>query len=77
VNVRPPNTCRRNLGGHVTFLDPQRKALDDLAGVPEHRPPARLRGDRAIFFGCLGMFMYLFRGEMANRTLHYGLLAGK
>ena len=25
----------------------------------------------AIFFGCLGMFMYLFRGEMANRTLHY------
>jgi hypothetical protein len=29
----------------------------------------------AIFFGCLGMFMYLFRGEMANRTLHYWLLA--
>lgn len=29
----------------------------------------------AIFFGCLGMFTYLFRGEMANRTLHYWLLA--
>jgi hypothetical protein len=25
----------------------------------------------AVFFGCLGMFMYLFRGEMSNRTLHY------
>lgn len=29
----------------------------------------------AVFFGCLGMFMYLFRGEMTNRTLHYWLLA--
>jgi hypothetical protein len=29
----------------------------------------------AIFFGCLGLFMYLFRGEMSNRTLHYWLLA--
>jgi len=29
----------------------------------------------AIFFGCLGTFMYLFRGEMANRTLHYWLVA--
>ena len=29
----------------------------------------------AIFFGCLGMFMYLFRGEMRNRTLHYWFLA--
>jgi hypothetical protein len=29
----------------------------------------------AIFFGCLGMFMYLFHGEMANRTLHYWFLA--
>jgi ABC-type transport system involved in multi-copper enzyme maturation permease subunit len=29
----------------------------------------------AIFFGCLGMFMYLFRGEMTNRTLHYWFLA--
>jgi len=28
----------------------------------------------AIFFGCLGMFMYLFHGEMANRTLHYWFL---
>jgi hypothetical protein len=29
----------------------------------------------AIFFGCLGMFMYVFRGEMTNRTLHYWFLA--
>jgi hypothetical protein len=29
----------------------------------------------AIFFGCLGMFMYLLRGEMTNRTLHYWFLA--
>jgi len=29
----------------------------------------------AVFFGCLGMFMYLFRGEMTNRTLHYWFLA--
>ncbi len=29
----------------------------------------------AIFFGSLGMFMYLFRGEMTNRTLHYWFLA--
>ena len=29
----------------------------------------------AIFFGCLGIFMYLFRGEMTNRTLHFWLLA--
>lgn len=29
----------------------------------------------AVFFGCLGMFMYLFTGEMANRTLHYWFLA--
>ena len=29
----------------------------------------------AVFFGCLGVFMYLFRGEMTNRTLHFWLLA--
>jgi hypothetical protein len=29
----------------------------------------------AIFFGCLGMFMDLFSGEMSNRTLHYWFLA--
>ena len=29
----------------------------------------------AIFFGCLGMFMYVFRGEMSNRTLHFWFLA--
>jgi hypothetical protein len=29
----------------------------------------------AIFFGCLGMFMYLFQGEMTSRTLHYWFLA--
>jgi hypothetical protein len=29
----------------------------------------------AIFFGCLGIFMYLFRGELSNRTLHFWFLA--
>ncbi len=29
----------------------------------------------ALFFGCLGIFVRLFRGEMVNRTLHYYLLA--
>ncbi len=29
----------------------------------------------AIFFGCLGTFMYLFSGEMSNRTLHCWFLA--
>jgi hypothetical protein len=29
----------------------------------------------AIFFGALGIFMYLFRGEMSNRTLHFWFLA--
>jgi hypothetical protein len=29
----------------------------------------------AIFFGCLGVFLRLFRGEIAERTLHYAFLA--
>jgi ABC-type transport system involved in multi-copper enzyme maturation permease subunit len=29
----------------------------------------------AFFFGCLGIFVRLFRGEMVDRTLHYHLLA--
>jgi ABC-type transport system involved in multi-copper enzyme maturation permease subunit len=29
----------------------------------------------AVFFGCLGIFMYLFRGEMSSRTLHFWFLA--
>jgi len=29
----------------------------------------------AIFFGCLGIFMNLFRGEMLDRTLHYWFLS--
>lgn len=29
----------------------------------------------AIFFGCLGIFMNLFRGEMVDRSLHFYLLA--
>jgi ABC-type transport system involved in multi-copper enzyme maturation permease subunit len=28
-----------------------------------------------IFFGCLGLFLHLVRGEMAERTLHYLFLA--
>jgi ABC-type transport system involved in multi-copper enzyme maturation permease subunit len=29
----------------------------------------------AIFFGCLGIFMNLFRGEVLDKTLHYWFLA--
>jgi hypothetical protein len=29
----------------------------------------------AVFFGCLGIFMNLFRGEMLDKSLHYYLLA--
>jgi hypothetical protein len=29
----------------------------------------------AVFFGCLGIFMNLFRGEMLDKTLHYWFLA--
>lgn len=29
----------------------------------------------AFFFGCLGVFVRLFRGEMVEKTLHYYLLA--
>ena len=29
----------------------------------------------AIFFGCVGIFMNLFRGEMLNKSLHYYFLA--
>ncbi|WP_031495288.1 ABC transporter permease subunit [Bryobacter aggregatus] len=29
----------------------------------------------AIFFGCVGIFMNLFRGEMLDQSLHYYLLA--
>ncbi len=29
----------------------------------------------AIFFGCVGVFMNLFRGEMLEKSLHYYLLA--
>jgi ABC-type transport system involved in multi-copper enzyme maturation permease subunit len=53
------------------------------------RPLANLENDRGvfagvfqlfylrlgIFFGCLGIFMNLFRGEMLDKTLHFWLLA--
>ena len=29
----------------------------------------------ALFFGCVGVFTYLFRGEVLERSLHYYLLA--
>ena len=29
----------------------------------------------AVFFGCLGIFMNLFRGEMLDKSLHYYLLS--
>jgi len=28
-----------------------------------------------VFFGCLGIFVRLVRGELAERTLHYSFLA--
>ena len=28
-----------------------------------------------IFFGCLGLFSWLFRGEIVEKTLHYYFLA--
>src|SRR4028118_1146432 len=29
----------------------------------------------AVYFGCVGIFTYLFRGEVIERTLHYYFLA--
>ena len=48
---------------------------------PATRTPAILAGifqlyylRLGIFFGCLGLFMRLFRGEMMERSLHHYLL---
>jgi hypothetical protein len=68
--------------GRFTFLDGKLDSwnLDRLLNLEEDR--AIFAGifqffylRLAIFFGCLGMFMYLFSGEMSNRTLHYWFLA--
>ena len=29
----------------------------------------------AVYFGCVGIFTYLFRGEVVERTLHYYFLS--
>ena len=63
--------------------------VDGKLTSPDIRPVMNFEEDRMIFagifqyfylrlailFGCLGIFMYLFRGEMSNRTLHYWFLA--
>ena len=67
---------------HLTFADGKLhgRSMDNLLNFEEDRMIfagifqyfyLRL----AIFFGSLGIFMYLFRGEMSNRTLHYWFLA--
>ena len=57
---------RRNVGRVLDFQDDRLV----FAGIFQY---FYLR--LAIFFGCLGIFMYLFRGEMSNRTLHFWFLA--
>ncbi len=62
---------------------------NDLLDSIRTRPLASLDEDRqvfagvfqffflrvAVFFGCLGIFLNLFRGEMLDKTLHFWLLA--
>ncbi|MBE0657374.1 MAG: ABC transporter permease [Bryobacteraceae bacterium] len=62
---------------------------NDLLESVHTRPLASLDEDRqvfagvfqffflrvAVFFGCLGIFLNLFRGEMLDKTLHFWLLA--
>lgn len=62
---------------------------NDLLETIRTRPLASLDEDRqifagvfqffflrvAVFFGCLGIFLNLFRGEMLDKTLHFWLLA--
>ena len=62
---------------------------NDLLESVRTRPLASLDEDRqvfagvfqffflrvAVFFGCLGIFLNLFRGEMLDKTLHFWLLA--
>ncbi|MBA3973735.1 MAG: hypothetical protein C0504_05885 [Candidatus Solibacter sp.] len=62
---------------------------NDLLETVRTRPLASLDEDRqifagvfqffflrvAVFFGCLGIFLNLFRGEMLDKTLHFWLLA--
>lgn len=60
------------IGLHA-FIDGRRARTDDtqvLAGIFQFYY-LRL----AIFFGCMGIFTRLFRGEMIERSLHYYLLA--
>ena len=56
----------RNIGSILDFEEDRRI----FAGVFQY---FYLR--LAIFFGCLGIFMNLFRGEMLDKTLHFWFLA--
>jgi hypothetical protein len=71
---------RREAGFHFADGKLQRKVIHRVLDFEEDRAIfaaifqyfyLRL----AIFFGCLGIFMNLFRAEMSNRTLHFWLLA--
>jgi hypothetical protein len=71
---------RREAGFHFVDGKLQRKIINRVLDFEEDR--AVFAGifqyfylRLAIFFGCLGIFMNLFRGEMSNRTLHFWLLA--
>ena len=71
---------RREAGFHFADGKLQRKVINRLLDFEEDR--AIFAGifqyfylRLAIFFGCLGIFMNLFRGEMSNKTLHFWLLA--
>ena len=62
------------IGGHALFDRHQNSNMSEdimvLAGIFQFYY-LRL----AIFFGCLGIFTRLIRGEMVERSLHYYLLA--
>ena len=80
--VSPHDLLRRAAGGAVHFVDGklEHRDINRLLVFEEDR--AIFAGifqyfylRLAIFFGCLGIFMNLFRAEMSNRTLHFWLLA--
>jgi hypothetical protein len=72
-------------GQRVAYL----RFVNGILKVKHVRPAKSLEDDRrafagifqffylrlAIFFGCLGIFMNLFRGEMMDKTLHFWFLA--
>ncbi len=57
-----------------------RRSIHPLISLDEDRPVFAAVFQHfylrlAILFGCLGIFLNLFRGKMMDRTLHYWLLA--